>query len=258
MLEIFLLGWVELAIFFAVLWKFSLWASRPQLVDLGWSLSLCYLALLYSLSQKEIASRQILVGILPLFAFGKLALLLFYRLLQGEIDSRYRYLDQIWQQGRKWKYFLFFQFQAAAASLISIPWLLAANKGSGPLTALETFSVALFTISFLLETSADWSLKQFKEEKKVKSEVCKKGLWAYSRHPNYFFQSLIWWSFGLFALEADYGYFALISPLIMLYLILFVTGIPPNEQRQLETKGEAYRSYQKTTSSFIPWFPKSS
>ena len=80
------------------------------------------------------------------------------------------------------------------------------------------------------------------------------GLWRYSRHPNYFFESLVWWGFFIAALDSPYGWLTVICPLLMLHILLNVTGIPLTEKHSLETRGEAYRQYQRTTSRFIPWF----
>ena len=86
--------------------------------------------------------------------------------------------------------------------------------------------------------------------------MCDAGLWRYSRHPNYFFEWLIWVVFFVFALASPRGWVAVIGPASILYLLLRVTGIPLTEEQSLRSKGEAYRRYQRTTSPFVPWFPK--
>jgi steroid 5-alpha reductase family enzyme len=83
-------------------------------------------------------------------------------------------------------------------------------------------------------------------------------LWRYSRHPNYFFEWLIWMAFTLFALSSPYGYLALVSPILILFFLFRVTGIPATEAQALRTKGDDYRQYQQTTSVFVPWFPRNS
>jgi steroid 5-alpha reductase family enzyme len=84
--------------------------------------------------------------------------------------------------------------------------------------------------------------------------ACNLGLWRYSRHPNYFFESVVWWGFFIAALDSPYGPVTVACPLLMLYLLLNVTGIPLTEKHSLESRGDAYRAYQRTTSRFIPWF----
>ena len=106
------------------------------------------------------------------------------------------------------------------------------------------------------ETIADAQLAAFKKNPENNGKVCDKGLWGYSRHPNYFFQWLMWMSYFVFALASPYGYLAIISPAIILYLILKVTGIPMTEEQSIRSKGEAYIKYQQRVSAFVPWFKK--
>jgi len=82
------------------------------------------------------------------------------------------------------------------------------------------------------------------------------GLWRYSRHPNYFFQSLTWIAYALIATAAPWGWVGWIAPALIVYLVLFVTGIPPAEAQSSRTRGEEFRRYQQETSAFIPWFPR--
>jgi steroid 5-alpha reductase family enzyme len=110
-------------------------------------------------------------------------------------------------------------------------------------------------VAFLGEITADAQLWRFKRDPKNQGRVCNTGLWRYSRHPNYFFEWLIWVSFAIVALSAKYGYLGLLSPLLMLYFLLRLTGIPATEEQALRSKGEKYRAYQRSTSPFIPWFP---
>jgi steroid 5-alpha reductase family enzyme len=106
------------------------------------------------------------------------------------------------------------------------------------------------------EAIADRQLKEFKKNTANKGKVCDRGLWNYSRHPNYFFQLLIWIAVFLFAMGSPEGQFAIVSPLIIGYLLFKVTGIPMAEEQSLRTKGEKYKEYQRSTSVFIPWFKK--
>jgi len=103
---------------------------------------------------------------------------------------------------------------------------------------------------------ADNQLAAFKKDPKNKGKVCDKGLWYYSRHPNYFFEWLTWMAYFIFALATPWGILAIISPAIILYLLLKVTGVPNNEEQNLRSKPVAYKKYQETTSSFFPWFKK--
>ena len=116
--------------------------------------------------------------------------------------------------------------------------------------------MALWFVAVAGEALADAQLAAFKRNPANRGGVCAVGLWRYSRHPNYFFECLIWVSYALFAFGSPGGWLALIGPAAILYLLLRVTGIPLTEEQSLRSRGEAYRRYQETTSAFLPWFPK--
>jgi steroid 5-alpha reductase family enzyme len=86
--------------------------------------------------------------------------------------------------------------------------------------------------------------------------VCDVGLWRYTRHPNYFFEWLIWVGFFLVGSAAAWGWTGIIAPAVILYLLLNVTGVPPTEAQSLRSRGDAYRRYQATTNAFFPGPPR--
>jgi steroid 5-alpha reductase family enzyme len=139
--------------------------------------------------------------------------------------------------------------------VLSLPFLLALHDPLKGIEELENAGAWTFVVAFLGEMTADWQLARFKRNPKNKGKVCNVGLWRYSRHPNYFFEWLIWVSFALVASSARYGYWGFLSPALILYFLLRVSGIPATEEQALRSKGDAYRKYQKATSPFIPWFP---
>jgi steroid 5-alpha reductase family enzyme len=116
--------------------------------------------------------------------------------------------------------------------------------------------LALWAVAFAGELTADMQLEAFKQRPGTSGRTCRDGLWRYSRHPNYFFEWLIWCAFFLVALPAPWGATAVICPAMMLYFLFRVTGIPATEAQALRTRGEDYRKYQATTSVFVPWFPR--
>ncbi len=121
---------------------------------------------------------------------------------------------------------------------------------------MEVVGLLIFIASVTGEAIADAQLRRFKSSSLNRGKVCQVGLWRYSRHPNYFFEWMIWCGIALMAVQAPMGLFALGCPILMLLLLLFVTGVAPSEAQSLKSRGEAYRTYQRTTSKFVPWFPK--
>ena len=118
---------------------------------------------------------------------------------------------------------------------------------------VEWVGIALWLFAVAGESLADYQLKQFKADSANHGQVCQIGLWHYSRHPNYFFEWLIWLSFFSFALGSPWGILTVYCPALMLYFLLRVTGIPMTEDLAVKTKGEEYRQYQRTTSKFVAW-----
>jgi steroid 5-alpha reductase family enzyme len=152
----------------------------------------------------------------------------------------------------------FFQLQAVIAVIFSIPFLLVAFKTDPRLDWVEIIGLTVAVLSLAGESLADAQMKRFKADPANRGGVCATGLWRYSRHPNYFFESMVWWGFFLVALGSPMGWMTVACPLLMLYFLLKVTGVELTEAHSLRTRGDAYRRYQRSTSAFIPWFPKNS
>jgi steroid 5-alpha reductase family enzyme len=106
------------------------------------------------------------------------------------------------------------------------------------------------------EAVADQQLHNFKKNTANKGKTCQVGLWKYSRHPNYFFDWLVWIGFATFAVTSPWGFVGILSPALILCFLLGLTGIPATEAQALRSRGEEYRDYQRRTSAFVPWFPK--
>jgi steroid 5-alpha reductase family enzyme len=171
-------------------------------------------------------------------------------------DVRYAKLRADWGAAADRKMLAFFLFQGATNVVLSVPVLLAASNPQPGLGLFECAGTALWLVSLIGESVADTQLARFRNDPANRGHVCGDGLWRYSRHPNYFFEWLIWCGYFLFALGSPRGWIAVYCPLLMLWFLYKVTGIPATEEQSLKSKGEEYREYQRTTSAFIPWFPK--
>jgi steroid 5-alpha reductase family enzyme len=256
MTALLLQGMIFMFVFMSILWVVHLRLRNAAIVDVGWAAGLAFLAILYAFQADGWALRKILIAILVGFWGFRLAVhLLFDRVLGIEEEGRYRELRNRWKSNLPTKFFSFFQFQALLDVLLSVPFLLIAMNPSSRFGIWEFAGIALWLIAFTGETIADRQLKQFKNDPHNKGAVCQVGLWRYSRHPNYFFEWLIWVSYALIAISAPYGWIALFAPVLMLYFLFKITGIPATEAQAVRSRGNAYREYQRSTSVFVPWLP---
>ena len=151
--------------------------------------------------------------------------------------------------------FFFYQTQAFFAVFFALPSLVVVWHPLARLTGWDLAGALLWVFSVGNTILADRQLARFRSRPENRGRTCREGWWRYSRHPNYFFEWLHWWSYVVLAAWAPYWWITLLAPAVMLYLLFRVTGIPPTEAQALASRGAHYRSYQQLTSVFIPWFP---
>lgn len=239
-----------------------LWARKIEnagVVDVFWAFNFPVVALLIFFFGTGMQQRRLFICGMVVLVGLRLGIHLWKRVIGhiGEEEGRYKQLRSDWAPQANKKFFWFFQFQAISNVVLAIPFFIIGLNPEPQFHILEYIGIVLWAIAVVGEGIADWQLTQFKKDPANKTEVCDKGLWNYSRHPNYFFQSLMWIAYFLFALTAPLGWIAVISPAIILYLLFKVTGIPATEEQSLRSKGDKYRRYQQNTSAFVPWFKKS-
>jgi steroid 5-alpha reductase family enzyme len=243
-----------------VTWLLQKVLHNAGIVDVTWSYNFLLVALVYYSMADGFMERKLLISCMVAAWSFRLGTHLLVR-VGGHIkqeDGRYLQLRKEWAENLQFKFFLFFQFQGVLNLLLSLPFLLIVLNTNPEITFLEWAGVGLWVVAFLGESIADWQLKSFKSKPQNAGKVCDAGLWFYSRHPNYFFEWLIWVAYFIFALAAPYGWISIICPLLMLHFLYRVTGIPMTEEQAVRSKGNLYKEYQKTTSAFVPWFKKNS
>jgi steroid 5-alpha reductase family enzyme len=252
-----LIGAAMIAGMMFVLWLMHLLIGNAAVVDVGWAAGLGTLAIYYAVAGPGYAPRKWLIASMAGFWGLRLAaFLLFSRIIGHPEDGRYIQLRKEWKKNLALRFLFFFEFQALLDVVLSLPFLLACIDTRVPLGFLEKFGAGLWLVAMIGEAVADSQLAAFKKNPANKGKTCRAGLWRYSRHPNYFFDWLVWVAYAVFALTSPYGYLSLISPALILYFLLGMTGIPATEAQALRSRGEEYRDYQRTTNSFVPWFPK--
>ncbi|MGH2997770.1 MAG: DUF1295 domain-containing protein [Gaiellaceae bacterium] len=257
--QLWLIGWATAAALLAALYLVQRRARDATAVDAGWALSLVLCAVLYGLLGPGAVSQRALIAAVAAAENLRIAGLVSRRIGSGE-DSRYRELRARWRAQRREQasFAVFYQAQALLAAALSLPFLLAAFNSRSRLAPVEWVGAALWLAAATLEAVADRQLAAFRAEPANKATTMRTGLWRYSRHPNYFFQTVTWLGYALIASAAPFGIVAFLAPLAMFLLVRFVTGVPPAEEASLRSRGEDYRRYQHDTSVFFPWFPRSS
>jgi steroid 5-alpha reductase family enzyme len=252
-----LIGATCVAALMLALWLIHLRTGNAAIVDAGWAGGLAILGGIYAFLGGGYWLRSGMIGAMAAIWGLRLAVyLLASRIIGHPEEGRYQELRRQWKTNVPFKFLLFFEFQALTCVVLATPFLLAARNPDPRLSPLEWAAVALWLLAIAGESMADAQLNTFKSDPANRGRTCQAGLWRYSRHPNYFFEWLIWVAFALFAASSPNGYWGLLSPALMLYLVLRVTGIPATEAQAIRTRGDEYRRYQATTSAFVPWFRK--
>lgn len=246
----------------AFAWLVAGWTGRSGWIDAIWSYGVGVGGVVTSLlpisAGSGIGDRQWLVAGLAALWSLRLGLHIAARTLRGGDDPRYRQLREEWGGRFRNRLFWFLQIQAAAAFLLVVTILTAAHRPGDGLSYGDLLGIALFAIAIVGEAVADRQLARFSAEPENKGKVCDTGLWAFSRHPNYFFEWLVWVAFAAIAMVSGsygFGWLALAGPAFMYWLLVHVSGIPPLEAHMLRSRGEAFRVYQRRVNAFWPSMP---
>jgi steroid 5-alpha reductase family enzyme len=254
-LSIPLISWAAVGVIMVIIYLWAKAIKNNGIVDIFWAFNFLVIAIIIWLLADGFDQRKNIVCALA--ALWALRLTTYLGIRVGghlkEEEGRYKQLRLEWNDT---KFFFFFQMQAFSNVMLSIPFFVIALNPAPEMNLIEYIGAGMWLISIIGEGLSDFQLAQFKKNPANKGKVCQNGLWNYSRHPNYFFQFMIWISVLIFALPSPYGWISVICPLSIGYLIFKVTGIPMTEEQAVRSKGQLYIEYQRTTSAFMPWFKK--
>ena len=250
-------AWAVSAVVFAGLWLYCHRIGNAGHVDIAWAFSIGVGVIFAAVMLEGVVLRRVVVAVLGAAWAFRLAWHLFKRIHGKAEDGRYAHMREHFGSKAPLAFFVFFQMQAIFVVLFLAP-MVAAMSLEGPLDWRLAVGVLIWLVAIGGEFLADRQLARFKSDPDNAGQVCKQGLWRYSRHPNYFFEWVHWFAYLVIGgtLSTSIGYAALAGPVVMLLFLVFVTGIPYTEMRAVQSKGEAYRQYQRETSAFFPWFPK--
>jgi len=253
------MAYLVMAVVMVGLWALELRVRNVSIADVGWCAGLIAVVLWYVTQATGETERKTLMAALVLFYAGRLGFyILFNRVIGKTEEARYRRLREQWGSSESVRMFGYFQLQAVAIIIFSLPFLVLIQNPRPPFALIELVGLLIWIVAVSGEAIADWQLAQFRSRTCNRDRVCREGLWRYSRHPNYFFEWLHWWAYVVMGVNTPGWFVTWIGPIGMGWALLKVTGIPWVEGQALASRGEDYREYQRTTNAFFPWFPRGS
>jgi len=259
-LEILLSNLAISAAFFAALWLISIRLKDPSFIDSWWALGVIVLSW-STYAQLEAPGPHATALMLLSTAWGlRLGVYLLWRWGKHGADRRYAKLAERARTKHGLNFAMFALLWVFGPQLL-LQFVMALPAMLGQIPAMQTFGalaiagVWLAVLAILYEAIADAQLAHFKSQSENDGKVMDRGLWRYSRHPNYFAEMVAWWGLWLIALDAGMGLWSIAGPILLTYLLTRVSGAPTTEPHLARTKPE-YEAYKKRTSSFIPLRPR--
>ncbi len=258
-----------LAFSFAAMVLFWIWGrirNNYGVIDVGWGIVNSGIIWVYFVLSSEegfqlpflrpLDPPSLLTAMITLWGLRLSIFLWWTRIRPGHPeDKRYNAFRKDYGDKVHRKFFTnVFLFQGLLAFVLTSPFLPVFILSPPPKEILRYTGIGLFCIGLIGEVLSDFQLSRFARNPANKRKVCNIGLWKYSRHPNYFFEWVVWLGMSLVASEVHW--IGIFPALFMYILLVHITGIPYAEKYSLQSRGEAYKEYQRTTSAFFPWFPQ--
>lgn len=261
MISALLIAALALSAAMAVAWAVQRATGNSGWIDATWSLAVgvtsAALALAPAPADGATARQLLLAGLIGLWAL-RLGGYIAGRSFRAKEDPRYAWLINEWGPSAPWRLFYFLQVQALAGLILAASVYVAALNGAPGLRLMDYIGLAVFLTSLAGAALADEQLRRFRADPANHGKVCDTGLWAWSRHPNYFFEWLGWTAFPLIALSGGdpWGLIALAAPVLMYVLLAHVSGVPPLEAHMERSRGAAFAAYKARVNAFFPGPPR--
>jgi steroid 5-alpha reductase family enzyme len=227
-----------------------------SVADIAWGLGFVLAAGVTLIRRGDGPDRPVLATTLVLIWGLRLAVHIMFRNRKRGEDYRYAEWRRRW--GRWFvarSYLQVFLLQGFFLLIISSPVILMNSTAQGSLGLLDLAGTAVWVVGFLFEAVGDAQLARFKRDPGNRGKIMDRGLWQYTRHPNYFGESLMWWGLFILALSVPGGWATVVSPVLITFLLVRVSGVPLLERKY--AGNAAFQAYARRTSVFVPWFPKS-
>jgi steroid 5-alpha reductase family enzyme len=226
-----------------------------SIVDVGWGFGfVVVVAALFVRNPVLFPAKILMTALIAVWGF-RLAVHILRRNWGKPEDFRYAAMRKKW--GRRAlvnSFFLIFMFQGLLMLVVSFSATVLFNSPPRPLAVLDILGALVFLTGFFFETVGDAQLAAHIADPANKGRLMIRGLWSITRHPNYFGEATLWWGIWLIALSSPAGWAAIISPITITLLLLFVSGVPLLEKKYAGRPD--WEAYKKRTPKFFPWFPK--
>ena len=250
-------GWLCAAILMVLAWVIQRRIQNAAVVDVAWCAGFVLVCAGLALATTGDPIRRVVVAIMVgVWGLRLSGYVLFNRVIGRSEDPRYARLRRQWGKRAPVYLFLLFQAEALAFPVFVLPVIVLMENSQPRVSPWEWVGLLVWAVAMAGEWTADRQLAAFRARPENKGRTFREGLWRYSRHPNYFFESLHWWAYVLMGIGVPYGWLTLLAPVAMTVSLLKISGIPLAESQAVVDRGDEYRDYQRTTSPFIPWFPK--
>jgi steroid 5-alpha reductase family enzyme len=253
---------VFLALAMAFAWSVAMRTGKSGLIDATWSFAVGVAAIaaaLWPLDDGDYGPRRWLIAAFAAAWSARLGLYIFGRNKGPEDDPRYAKLKAEWGDNAPRQLFIFLQIQAVAGWPLAGAALLAAHAPFPGFRLQDALAVIVFIVALVGETIADRQMAAFRAETKNRGGICDVGLWSWSRHPNYFFEWLVWVAYVVAAVDFSGGYLqgwlSLLAPGVMYVLLVYISGAPPLEEYLARTRPAAFADYASRVSLFWPLPP---
>jgi steroid 5-alpha reductase family enzyme len=244
-----------IAVYMTALFLLALARKDNGIVDIAWGPGFILLTAAGLALRPDWTARRLLLSGLVLIWAVRLSLHIFRRNRGRGEDFRYAAWRARW--GRIFllrSYLQIFLLQGFFMVVIALPLTMLAGRPDAPRSALDAAGLAVWLLGFLFESVGDAQLARFKRNPANRGRIMDGGLWAYTRHPNYFGEAAMWWGIFLVSLSVPGGWPGIAGPLTITLLLRFVSGVPLLEKKY---EGRAdFAAYARNVQAFLPWFPR--
>jgi len=250
----FLISFVAVLLLLSGLFLYADSRKRYDLIDSVWGPGFAVIAVITLVFAEGEPTRQWIITALTVVWGLRLGWHIHSRNRGKDEDPRYQDILKRAKGNPRLKMYRVYLLQAVLMWIVSLP-VQAAQHLSAPFGVLDFLGTGVWVVGFVFEAVGDWQLSRFRADPANKGAVMDRGLWRYTRHPNYFGDSVVWWGLYLFALHSWVAALTIIGPVVMTWLLAKGSGKPLLE-KDIVSRRPGYAEYVRRTSGFFPLPPK--